>query len=68
MNEIRVYLIDTDLLLADINYSELTDEEFMEEAEEQGGVYSLQGFQNAFNYSDINANAEVIRFITIKTD
>lgn len=34
-----------------------TDEEYMTLAEQQGTVYSLKGFQDAFNYTDsINEN------------
>lgn len=36
---------------------DMADEEYMTLAEQQGTVYSLKGFQDAFNYTDtINEN------------
>jgi len=43
----------------------MTDEEFMDLAEEKGSVYSLKGFEDAFNEEEINSSIEAIRFITI---
>lgn len=61
MKETRVYVINVDKIEED--YMSLTNEEFMTEAENQGTVYSLKGFENAFNWSDINSFTQVIRII-----
>ena len=60
--EIRVYVVDVD----DNNYNgdETSDEDFMTMAEADGRVYSLDGFQNAFNFGEVNTNIDFIRFIT----
>ena len=60
--ETRVYVVDID----DNNYNgdETSDEDFMDMAEADGRVYSLDGFQNAFNFGEVNTNIDVIRFIT----
>lgn len=60
--EIRVYVVDVD----DNNYNgdETSDEDFMDMAEADGRVYSLDGFQYAFNFGEVNTNIDVIRFIT----
>lgn len=47
--ETRVYVINVD----DKGSDDYTNEEFMTRAEEQGTVYSLKGFQEAFNYENI---------------
>lgn len=60
--EIRVYVIDTQQHLNDLAY---TDEEFMKQAEDEGRVYTLQGFQEAFNLEEINSAIDVIRFISV---
>lgn len=60
--ETRVYVVDID----DNNYNgdETSDEDFMDMAEADGRVYSLDGFQYAFNFGEVNTNIDVIRFIT----
>lgn len=60
--EVRVYVVDVD----DNNYNgdETSDEDFMDMAEADGRVYSLDGFQYAFNFGEVNTNTDVIRFIT----
>ena len=63
-SETRVYVIDT-FNVRGINWNDLTDEEFMNLAEEDGNVYTLQGFQEAFNSQDINTEIDVIRFINV---
>lgn len=60
--ETRVYVIDTQKHLNDLAY---TDEEFMEQAEEEGRVYTLKGFQEAFNSMEINSAIDIIRFISV---
>lgn len=61
--EIRVYVIDQNV--SDVYANSKTDEEFMEIAEEQGRVYTLDGFQEAFNLEEINSSIDVIRFISV---
>ena len=62
--ELRVYVVDANLL--EVSYEELTDGEFVQEAENQGNVYSLVGFQEAFNDGEIDASVEVLRVIEIE--
>jgi hypothetical protein len=58
--ETRVYVVDSD----DNRYSDdMSDDLFMDLAEEQGTVYTLPTFQEAFNYGDVNTFTDVIRFI-----
>lgn len=65
--ETRVYVIEAhqSLRFNEKIYTHLTDEEFISIAEENGTVYSTQGFQNAYNNDDINPSFQVIRFINI---
>ena len=69
MKEVRVYLINLhDCRVKDMdNILELTDEEFMFEAEEQGKVYSLKGFQKAFNLEEVNIATDQMRIIEVET-
>ena len=60
--ETRVYVLEPDDL-GERHYSELTDEDFITLAEEQGRIYTLQGFQEAFNLEEINSAIDIIRFI-----
>ena len=62
--ELRVYVLDIDIVE---NYNEyVTDEIFMELAEKEGTVYSLKGFQNAFNDELVNSSTDLIRFIEVE--
>lgn len=61
MKELRVYVIDLGLT-EDIAE---TDEEFMNEAERQGTVYSIKGFENAINSEELNLCNSFIRFIEV---
>lgn len=63
-SETRVYVIDT-LNVKERNWNDLTNEEFINLAEEDGNVYTLQGFQEAFNSQYINAEIDVVRFINV---
>lgn len=45
---------------------ELSDEDFIEIAEEQGLVYTLNGFTQAFNNENINSSTDIIRFIEVE--
>lgn len=58
--ETKVYMIQVEEDMGSDNY---TDEEFMDIAEEQGTVYSLKGFQDAFNYSDNINSSYYIRIL-----
>lgn len=57
--EIKVFVITAD----DLGSDDYTDEEFMTKAEEQGTVYSLKGFQDAFNYEEVMDFNKYIRII-----
>lgn len=61
--EIRVYVVDTN----DNNYNgdETSDEDFMTMAENDGRVYTLDGFQYTFNFCEVNTDIDVIRFINV---
>ena len=67
--ETRVYVYDVDA--TDKNFDlkpikDITDEEFMTEAEKQGRVYTLKGFEKALNETgDINSTTDIIRFIEV---
>ena len=63
MSETRVYVIDTFNVRG--NWNDLTDEEFITLAEQDGNIYTLEGFQEAFNAQDINTEIDVIRFINV---
>lgn len=65
MTETRVYIVDVDNYEFDESPKQWSDEKFMSEAEIQGNVYSLQGFQNAFNNEEISTAIDVIRFINV---
>ncbi|WGK93818.1 MULTISPECIES: hypothetical protein [Flavobacterium] len=65
--ETRIYVLDTaDFGEQEKHYSDLTNEEFQSLAEEQGRVYTLEGFQEAFNLGEINSSIDFIRFINVK--
>ena len=61
--EIRVYCLDCQDISIDKGFAELTEEEWITECERQGRVYTLEGFQRAFNEEEINSSIDVIRFI-----
>jgi|TARA_R110002051_G_scaffold222223_3_gene285848 hypothetical protein len=63
--EQKVYIIDVsfdDFEIPDLKGSGSL-EEFMDIAEEQGTVYSINGFTKAFNEGRINSNTDIIRII-----
>lgn len=64
LKQTRVYVINTDIQRSSIFYQRMTDEEFMDEAEFQGTVYSLEGFVDAFNNEEVNTISDVIKTIT----
>lgn len=73
MKELRVYVIDIEEIDDDfldnmgIDQSvQLNDKDFITVAEEQGNVYTLKGFAQAFNDQDINSSTDIIRFIEVE--
>jgi len=65
MKETRVYLIDLHKTKADLKHWELSNDAFMDMAEQQGYVYSLSGFMSSYNTSGLDDLYfhSVIRFI-----
>lgn len=72
MKELRVYLIDVnevdfeEEMPANTSVLELSDDKFMEIAENQGNVYTINGFQNAFNEEEICVSNDFIRFVEVE--
>ena len=62
--ETRIYAINLDKISDEINHYDLSDNEFISESEEQGLVWSLNGFESAFNNEEIS-DQWVIRIITL---
>ena len=65
MKELRVYVIDINEI-EEINLNEISDEQFMNIAEEQGIVYTLKGFETAFNRENVYTGLDYIRFIEVE--
>lgn len=63
-SETRVYVVDTHSLYSK-PHSEVSQEDFMMLAENQGTVYSLDGFQKDFNIGRLDEPHYVIRFINV---
>lgn len=63
MKELKVYVIDVDLIPDGLSYQDITDQDFMNYAEFEGTVYSLRGFENAVNQEDFDFINTVIRII-----
>ena len=63
MKETRVYLVDLTKIEYSISPRYWDDEQFITVSEEQGSVYSLEGFQNAYNNDENNQNNTIIRII-----
>lgn len=66
--ELRVYAYDVEATDKDfelIPIEDTTDEEFMDQAEKQGMVYTLNGFENALNESGEINSTTIIRFIYV---
>lgn len=57
--EIRVYLIDIDNYEFEEVPTVWKDEKFISEAEIQGNVFSLNGFQEAFNNEELNLESYI---------
>ena len=63
MKEIKVYLVDLTKIEYNTSPRYWDDEQFITVAEEQGSVYSLEGFQNAYNNDENNQNNTLLRII-----
>lgn len=61
--EIRVYKINTWDLEDDTSPTQWSDEKFIQEAEIQGGVYTLKGFEEAFNREEVSTEIDFIRIL-----
>ena len=61
--ELKVFIIDCNEYAGYMDYSSLSDESFMDEAERQGKVYSIKGFEKAFNEGLILTYTDVIRIL-----
>ena len=60
----KVYVISAhNHILDDRHHYDLTDDEFMTASEEEGLVYSLEGFQKAFNECNVHTQSDFIRII-----
>ncbi len=64
MKELRAYVVDVDVVE---NYTEfITDDIFIELAEKRGSVYTLKGFELAFNYQELNTSTDMVKFIEVE--
>lgn len=59
--EIRVYKINTFDYEFDTSPTQWSDEKFIREAEIQVGVYTLKGFEEAFNWQEVSTVMDFIR-------
>ena len=59
--EFRVYCLDTQNISNGKGFEELTDEEWIDECEKQGRVYTLKGFETAFNEEEVSTCIDVIK-------
>lgn len=62
----KVYIVNLVMLPEDIDtdFNRLADDEFQEIAVKYGEVYSLKGFENAYNHDEyISQSDSYIRFI-----
>ena len=62
MNEIRIYAVN----LRELDEPYFEEEDFMKLAEEQGYIWTLQGFENEFNSGFMDTENLVMKFITIE--
>lgn len=71
MKTSRVYGVNLDLILDGLEHQrlvdfEVSDDEFMEIAEERGLIWSLKDFEHDYNSSDIHEQV-LIRIINVET-
>jgi hypothetical protein len=64
--ETRVYALHCGKTAIKKGFDEITQEKWIETCERQGGVYTLEGFQRAFNEEEIDSQYCSIRFIEIE--
>lgn len=73
MNNIRVYVADIDEfdrgneLAQTLSLMDLTDEQFVDESERQGNVYTLKGFEEAINTEDLIPTNSFIRILNVNS-
>lgn len=67
MKEIRLYIINSEMS-DPTDYNAVSDEYFIKVAEEQGNVYSLDGFIEQINQGNIilDSNMDYIRKIEVQ--
>ena len=63
--EILVYVMSILLKYDQGELEDATDEEFKALAEEEGRVYTLEDFQEAFALNEVTPNVDIIRFISV---
>lgn len=63
MKEIKVYVLKIDSIPEGLNYQDITDQDFINLSDFEGGVYTLRGFENAINQDDFDCVNSVIRII-----
>lgn len=63
MENIKVYGIDVDEEKCPDSPNSLNNDAFIEEAERQGLVWSLEGFEKGFNEGDINSDKIIIKIL-----
>ena len=61
--EYKVYAVNWDKTLYGSAFSEYTDKEFINEAERQGLVWSLEGFVEAFNDEMLSTHTHSIKIL-----
>lgn len=66
MKEIRVYVVSAYDYEGDEIITELSNDDFMELAENQGNVYSLNAFETSYNNDWLDTINTFIRFIEVE--
>ncbi len=61
--ETKVYVMPILLDYDEADLIHASDEEFASLAEEEGRVYTLEDFQEAFRLNEVTPNVDIIRFI-----
>jgi hypothetical protein len=67
--ETRVYVVRVDeceSIKDGLYWLSVDNDEFMDEAERQGLIYTIDLFENDFNTNVINQQSDLIRFITVE--
>ena len=63
--ELRFYVLNTEDISSGKSFKEITEDEWVEECERQGRVYSTESFQKAFNKEEINTSTDVLKILTV---